>query len=135
MSFGAYLVGTFEKRLGILTQFQVVNTTARQVELLAVFVDRTGTVIICERARLNPNALWERDTAQLAEALRPEAGVAKFFSLVDETPEPAIVGFQRRAAAGPFGGVNYAAFGESNLAAIPLEVATTDYQFIKPQCP
>ena len=135
MSFAAYLVGTFEKRLGIVTQFQVVNATAKEIELHAIYLDRNGHVLYCEKAEIGANALWERDTAKLVEKVGPEAGVAKFFSLRDGELTEAIVGFQRRVAAGPFGAISFAVFGESNLADVPLEVGVEDYKKVSSHCP
>lgn len=136
MSFGVYLVGTFETRLGIFSQFQIVNPTAEQIELLAVFLNPGGTVLACRKAELNPNALWEIDSIQLGKALKSETfGVAKFFSRRDEKLYPGIVGFQRLVAAGPGSKVDYAALGESNLAAVPKEIAEKDLVRVEPMCP
>ena len=105
------------------------------LEIHAIFLDASGAVVGCVKAELNPNALWETDTAKLADKLKPDFGVAKFFSLRDGEVKPGIVGVQRRLAAGPGHPVDYAAFAESNLAAVPEEVAREDYNYISPMCP
>ncbi len=135
MSFSSYLVGSFEKRLGVLTQFQIINPTTQLLEIHAIFLNDSGVVEGCVRVELGPNALWETDTGKLADKLKTDYGVAKFFSLRDGEIKPGIVGVQRRLAAGPGHPVDYAAFAESNLAAVPEDISRDDYNYIGPMCP
>jgi hypothetical protein len=128
MEFGVYLAGTFEKRLGVFTQFQIVNPTANDLKVRAVFFDETGALLHSIAGEVRSNGMWEVDMNKFGASVPVDHGVAKFFSLRDDKLAPGIVGLQRRLAAGPVPNIDYAAFAESNLAAIPTEVAEEDYR-------
>ncbi len=130
MSFGVYLAGTFETRLGIMTQLQVVNPTVNDLEIHVFFLRPDGTPVWDGRFEVESNGMWETDTIRLREEIgRIQAGVVKIFSLRDRRLKPGIVGWQRHAAAGGTpGDSQYAALGESNLAAVPEAFAAPDYE-------
>ena len=101
MSFGVYLAGTFETRLGIMTQLQVVNPTVNDLEIHVFFLRPDGTPVWDGRFEVESNGMWETDTIRLREEIgRIQAGVVKIFSLRDRRLKPGIVGWQRHAAAG-----------------------------------
>ena len=58
--FGSYLVGTFDFRSGY-TVLQIVNPTARTLELLVAFFDDNERPLGCRKEKLSHNDLVEID--------------------------------------------------------------------------
>ena len=106
--FGTFLVGTFDLRSGY-TVLQILNPTARPLELLVAFFDDNEKPLVCIREKLSHNDSVEIDVRNLK--LQAKFGVVKIISHVDRIPCPGIIGFQRHYFR--------SGFAESNLASIP----------------
>lgn len=134
MSHSSYIVGTFEKRLTVVTQFQIFNPATRSLQVHAIFLGPDGNVEHCVVRELGPMSLWELDTTDLD--LTSTHGIAMFFSLWAGQTSPGIAGLQRRFAAGTDPeNVDYAAFAESNLMPMPENVASETYSVVSAMCP
>jgi len=136
MSFSAYLVGTWERRLGIGTTIQIINPTDRHLDVIVAFFDDNEKCLKCIRSEepLSPNDLWEIPVGKLK---RKKFGVVKIISLDPESKKImlGIVGFKRHylAAKEPEG--IEVAFSESPLAAIPgNKYAEVEYKLIRKRC-
>lgn len=126
MSYGSCLAGTFEKRFGVVTQFQIMNPSHSTVHIQAYFLNKDGNFEYCTSQNLEPLNLMEIDTTDLD--VDSTHGTAYFFSVNHLELGSGVAGLQRRLAAGidpteP----DYAAFAESSLAAIPDAVGQVLY--------
>lgn len=137
MSFSAYLVGTWERRLGIGTTIQIINPTDRDLDIVVAFFDDNEECLRCIRSEkpLSPNDLWEIPVKKFEEK---EFGVVKIISLDSESKQImlGIVGFKRHylAVKEEPEGIEVA-FSESPLAAIPgNEYAKAEYELIQERC-
>ncbi|MBN1966236.1 MAG: hypothetical protein JW910_16430 [Anaerolineae bacterium] len=135
MSFGAFLVGTWERRFGIITNFQVINPTVEALTVHIAFCDTNGAVLGCNSLRLHPNETWEIPTPELDSNL--QFGAVKIFSHDGEgMSKLGIVGYKRHILAVP--APAEVAFSEAPLAAV-FPAGERDYpqeelDLILPQC-
>ena len=122
MTFGAYIVGTWEKRLGIHTYLHIINPTLIDpLSILVAFFDHGEQVRMCIKETLSSNDLCEIDVSANLPNLEGY-GLVKIFSHQNEIIQPGIVGYQRRALLLPGPGGPEAsmalAFAESPLTAV-----------------
>ncbi len=122
--FSAYLVGTFDLRDGS-TVLQIINPTAKVLEIYIVFFDDNEKPLKCIKEKLSNNDLLEIDVRKLE--LGAKFGVVKIVSLIDKKPFPGIVGFQRKY----FGKIGVT---ESNLAAVPMKILEEELKIILEVC-
>ncbi len=152
MSFSGYLVGTWEKRGGVLTYLQIINpiinhmpgnAQPENLEILIAFFDANEQLKMCITEKLSPNDMCEIDVSndeRLAN-LEGDYGVVKIFSYLRNTDSPTgtvvpgIVGYQRRASlvAQPPTAIALA-FAESPLAAVQMEFAQVEYDYVYDGC-
>jgi hypothetical protein len=92
--FSPYLVGTYDLR-NTYTVFQIVNPTAKDIEIYLAFFDDNEKPLKCGKEKLSHNDLFEINVKKLE--LRANFGVVKIVSLLDKKPVPGIVGFQRHS--------------------------------------
>lgn len=132
MSFGAYLVGTWESRFGVGTSLQIINPTVDLLDITVAFLDADERFIRCMKLELSPNKMEEIIVPELK--LGPPYGVVKIISHKDGEIRRGIVGFQRHVLAIPR--PTEVAFSEAPLAAIPMEYAKAEYKrFLEHHCP
>jgi len=136
MSFSAYLVGTWERRLGIGTTIQIINPTNKHLDVIVAFFDDNEKCLKCIQSKepLSPNDLWEIPVEKFEKS---QFGVVKVISLEPDSKEImlGVVGFKRHflAAKEPEG--IEVAFSESPMAAIPGEkYAKAEYKLIRKRC-
>lgn len=121
--FSSYLVGTFDLRSGY-TVFQIVNPTAKTLEIFMAFFDDNEKPLGCRKEKLSHNDIVEIDVRNLK--LPVKFGVVKIISHIDRIPCPGIVGFQRHYFR--------SGFTESNLASIPYCCLYDELKIIMEVC-
>ncbi len=128
--FSAYLVGIWERRLGVRTTLQIVNPTLDHLEVVVAFLDDNENFVHCIRSEkaLSPNDMWEI----IVPDLKPLFGVVKIVSHKNGEVHPGIVGFQRHILAIPR--PTEVAFSEAPLAAIPMQYAQPEFDRIQKHC-
>jgi hypothetical protein len=89
--FSPYLVGTYDQR-NAYTLLQIVNPTAKDLEIYIAFFDDNEKPLKCVKEKLSHNDLFEINVKKLE--LKEKFGVVKIVSLIDKKPIPGIVGFQ-----------------------------------------
>lgn len=122
--FSPYLAGTYDLRNGT-TLLQVVNPTAKDLDVYLAFFDADEKPLKCKKDKLSHNDLLEVDVKALK--LDARFGVVKIVSFRDKKPSPGIIGFQRHIF--PRVGVT-----ESNMAAIPEKVLDKELEIILDVC-
>lgn len=123
-SFSPYLVGTWDLRSGN-TLLQVVNPTARSLELLVAFFDDNEKGLKCLKEKLSHNDLLEVNVAKINPGAK--LGVVKIVSHLNQRPTPGVVGFQRQIS-------GRTPVSESNLAAVPAGVLDEELKLILEVC-
>ncbi|MGK7909107.1 MAG: hypothetical protein AB4040_18020 [Synechococcus sp.] len=133
-SFSAYLVGLYERRLGVTTTLHIINPTPKPLNVISAFYDDQEQCQTCFKFQLTPNDLQEINASRLLGPDKALFGVVKIISYEPgtETPRPqdGIVGFQRQLLAtgrGP-------EFSETVLASVPTEVAHEELPKIWEHC-
>ncbi len=137
MSFSAYLVETWERRLNIGTTIQIVNPTNEYLDVLVAFFDDNEHCLKCIRTDkpLSPNDLWE---VPVKKFKKKKFGVVKVLSFKPGSKDimPGVVGFKRHfiATKGGKTGIGVA-FSESPLAAVPADkYAEAEFKIIEEKC-
>ena len=130
MSFGAYLVGSWENRFGINTTIQIINPTTNRLQVTVAFLDNEEEFLECVTKELSANDVWEIFVPRLEKG--PEFGVVKAISHWSEQVKSGIVGFKRHFLVVP--SEKEAAFSESPLAAVPKEIAVLEYNIFREKC-
>ncbi len=128
--FSPYLVGTYDLR-NAYTVLQIVNPTAKDMEIWVAFFDDNEKPLKCVKEKLSHNDLCELNVKKLE--LRATFGVVKIVSLVERNPYPGIVGFQRHFFSRPGSRVPYGVT-ESNLASVPAKVLDDEFKIIADVC-
>ena len=128
--FSSYLVGTYDLR-NAYTALQVVNPTAKDLEIYLAFFDDNEKPLKCVKERLSHNDLFEINVKKLE--LPAKFGVVKIVSLLDKKPVPGIVGFQRHYFTQLSSRVPYGV-AESNLAAVPTGILDGELGIIMEVC-
>jgi hypothetical protein len=123
-AFSTYLVGIYDQR-DSHTKLQIVNPTAKDLELFIAFFDDAEKPLKCVKEKLSHNDLLEMDVKQLE--LKAKLGVVKIVSHRDRRPYPGIVGFQRHY-------FENKSFSESNLASVPKAVLDGEFKIILEVC-
>ncbi|MEJ5330250.1 MAG: hypothetical protein WHT07_08855 [Desulfobaccales bacterium] len=121
MCFSAYLVGSFERRFGVGSSFQIINPTTEDLEVVVAFFDDQEKYQTCLKNRLTPNDMWEIVVPVHVKDLKPQFGVVKIISYRDKTPKEGLVGYQRHVLVTPK--ATEVAFSETVLAAVPTGFA------------
>jgi hypothetical protein len=130
-AFGAYLVGTFEQgRAGFGTIYELINPTLEEFEVVGAFYDFNGNFLTCEVVELKPNDKQEVVVWWLPK-VTAEHGVFKAISFRGGkdayVPVAGMVGFERHCNL-------KLGCSESNLAAVPMEVAKDELNKIVGEC-
>jgi hypothetical protein len=129
-SLGPYLAGTWDLRKRRSTVVQVVNPTARPLELLVALFDDNEKPVGCVRESLSANDLAEID---IRRHLDSGFGVVKIvsFGAGSQRPEAGVIGFQRTFSR-CFWCTRLRA--EAPLAQIPAEVLEGELELIRRAC-
>ncbi len=114
-------MGSFERRFGVGSSFQIINPTTENLDVLAAFFDDQEIFQTCQKNRLTPNDMWEIVVSVHVRELKPQFGVVKIISYKDKTPKDGIVGYQRHVLVTPK--VTEVAFSETVPAAVPTGFA------------
>lgn len=132
MSFGAYLVGTYEKRFGIGTVLHIINPTTQELDVVMAFFDDKENFQTCRKDKLTPNDLWEI-IVPVNVIVTPEFGVVKILSYQDNKPAEGIVGYQMKILLEPnLRGPK--TFSETVLASVPISFAEVELPRILEHC-
>ena len=140
-AFGAYLVGTYETgRFGVGTILHIINPTTESLEVIVAFFDDDENFETCKKFhgndQLTPNEMKEIIVPLQVQGLKPKNGfgVVKIIShRGGKEAIPGIVGFQRQVLPNPdWKGLQ--CFSETNLAAIPIEIAHEELEKIIRKC-
>lgn len=105
--------------------FQIVNPTARKLDVYIVFFDDAEKPLKCVKERLTRNDLLEVDVRKVD--LGAKFGIAKIVSVRDKRPYPGIVGFQRNY-------LETKAFSETNLASVPGRILDEEMKILMEAC-
>ena len=117
MTFGSYIVGTWETRFTIRTYIQIINPTSIDpLSILVAFFDHGEQVKVCIKEKLSSNDLCEIGVTENLPDLQGY-GLVKIFSHQNDEVRPGIVGYQRRSLFIAGGGTALA-FAESPLTAV-----------------
>lgn len=128
--FSPYLIGTFDQR-NTQTFIQVINPTAKDIEIYVAFFDDNEKPLKCVKEKLSHNDLVEINVGRLK--LDAKFGVVKIVSLIDKKIYPGIVGFQRHFFSKPTIRIPYGVT-ESNLASVPGTVLDEEFKIIQEVC-
>jgi len=132
MSFSAYLVGSYERRFGVRTSFQIINPTQNDLNVVAAFFDDQENYQTCVKKKLSPNEIWEILVSLHVRELKPQFGVVKIISYKDSLPQEGIVGFQRQFLITPR--TTEVAFSETTLPAVPTALAEAELAKVLERC-
>lgn len=125
-SFSAYLVGTYEKRLGVSTTLQIINPTTIDLEIAVAFYDDKENYLTCIREKLSADDMTEIIVSRVDNL--KDFGVVKIISHIDHNVTEGIVGYQRHILIVPR--PTEVAFSEAPLASIPTRLAQPEYKKI-----
>lgn len=132
MSFSAYLVGTWEKRYGLMTTIQIINPTVERLFVTVAFLDNRENFIECEKFELSANDLKEILIPKLEDGT--DFGVVKAISHTSSGEvKDGIVGFKRHFLIAH--SEKEVAFSEAPLAAVPMEFARPEFDRFQERCP
>ena len=134
MSFGAYLIGSWEGRLGVGTSLQIINPMVYDLNIRIAFLDENEHFLLYKSYELSPNDLVEINVPELK--LSAKFGVVKIISHKNGNVKEGIVGFQRQILLAAFEKDVEVAFSEAPLSAVPnMEFAIDEFKRLDERCP